>query len=214
MSVKDDLDFQRIVQQRVVTPKFYKRIWKDVIEVDIRLDKLSQLFDLDAGIDKVVKIDNELFGLAQRIQRKRFADKETITWRVERFYENKSYIYKSEWHKIQKMMHSHGLKASYQSHCYVNANEAESVTDIIDAIIVDRFALVDWLGDNSDIIGENQTKPDQLSGQVQRFYFVKFKDIPQDFVIARYKNGDLVHSLEQYHKPISYKQTKQLRFNL
>lgn len=181
---KKDDSFQKHIQQSVVIPKWYNKIWGDcdIIESDLHNSKIAKLLD-KVRIDKLIFTKNgQMFGLAQRIQRARFAGFKTITLRERRHYNNGD-TYDSEYLKMLKSIHANDLKASYRSHCYANSNDQYNTTDLLHGVVVDETLLTEFIITNPSIVHTRSTTDD--SGK-QIFKYVYYKDIPENIIISKY----------------------------
>lgn len=184
---RQDSLFEKTVQQNVVLPKFYSKVWDEpIIESDLQNTQIAKLLDW-AGIDKILKTkDGQLFGLSQRIQRRKFAKYKSLTIRNKCY--RPGYHYNSEWEKINNGIKNHSIVSLYRSHCYANGDDAGCSTDLLDGVIVNQFKLFNWMNENKNFVYKGKTK-DKGNGY-ETFFFVYFDDLPDDVVIARYKiNG-------------------------
>lgn len=220
----EDFRFQQIVQKRIVVPKFYQKVWPDceILEIDSMHNSLSKLLDIQAGIDKVIKMpDGCLRGLAQRIQRKCFGDFNTLTIRVSRIYrhpEGDLVSFNTEFRKMQRAIETKAISATVQCHCYADADDEEMVTDLITGIIVDRLGLYEWIlreQKKDPKFLENHTKPttnEEGEGRKQEFYFFAFNKIPNECIIARYGREETRHS-KRIKKEENKRMKKQIEEN-
>jgi len=187
MGFKDDQRFGKIVQQKVVVPKFYKVVWGNnaIIESDLQNNDLAKLLDF-SGIDKIVRVNDVIMGLSQRIQRQKYAKYKSITIRKQRISDYG--VSNSEYQKTIDAIQVGGLVASYQSHVYVNGNDVDTSTDIEWGIIVDKVGLYKWMTANPKKLRFNMVSE---GNKTQTFYYVLGKDLPNEIIIAKYENGDL-----------------------
>jgi hypothetical protein len=180
---RDDV-FQKIVQQKVVIPKFYRHVWPNcqIIESDLQDNNLAKTLDI-YGIDKFIKGNSILYGLSQRIQRGKYSKYRSITIRKTRI--NGNYVSNSEYYKSLLSMKTYGITAAYQSQCYVNANKSNLVDDIIWGIIVKKPELYKWMDNNPDKVYKNFVNE---RGQTQTFLYVYGIDLDDDVIVAIYEN--------------------------
>ena len=194
MGFDSDDKFQKIVQQKVVVPKFYSKVWANcqIIENDLQNNNLANTLDI-YGIDKFIKERNVLYGLSQRIQRGKYSKFKSITIRRTRI--NGNYMSNSEYYKGLEAIRTHGVSATFQVHCYANADKTYLVDDIVWGIIVKKPELYEWIGANPNKIFNNVVHE---QGKRQTFFYVYGKDLPDNVVVATYENKK-VHIYEPKH---------------
>lgn len=188
MSYEEDRRFEKQAQARVVIPQFYKKVWGEdvIIESDLQHNELAKLLDF-AGIDKIIKTQDGIIGLSQRIQREQYAKYKSITIRKMRY--SKGGHSESEYYKTIKSMQARGLTSAYQSHIYVTAD----VSNIIWGIIVDKFKLYDWMNRYSEKVKHNRVVE---KDRMQTFCYVVYRDLPEDIILAICEKG-VVHLNKQ-----------------
>lgn len=196
MSIREDIEWQEYVQSKIVVPKFYRKVWpgSKIIESDKLKESVAQILDLFGGTDKVLIFKGIPYSIAQRIQRKEFAYKKTITLRYKRSVGDKEF--RTELQKLIEAIKNEGIRSTYLSHCYANGSNKENTTDLMRGIIVKTTGLINLYLDKPQVFGYSWTVKDGLSkdGLQKRedFKYITFKDIRKyapEIIEAYYDHG-------------------------
>jgi hypothetical protein len=151
---------------------FQDEIYKNILPVKkiIRFSKDEERFILDKNyhIDVELELQNGIKLMGQeKALRQQFAHFDTFT--IE-FYQNRFTKERGEFFNLAVQFYSHG---------YVDANVGAEITGFIKFYMIKIFDFLEALKSVPIAELEKQTKPSTSNAN---FYYIKYNDIPQEFI--------------------------------
>ena len=170
----------------------YNHIFKGLIGEIIRFPKGNKrhILDREFHIDVQLKLINGITLTGQeKALRKKFSDFDTYT--IE-FYQDRFKKIKGEFFKLGAQFYLHG---------YVNGNRPEEITEFIKYYFIKIFDFLESLKKKSIEELEKNTRP--TKGSRASFYFIKYDDIPKEFIYWHFENGKELIKREYFDFNIS-----------
>jgi len=173
-----DRDFEFSLAVQPLQDKIYKHIFGHYLEKITRFPKSDErhILDINYHIDVELLFINGIKILGQeKGLRKKFNDYNTAT--IE-FYQNRFTKEKGEFFNLGAQFYLHG---------YVDGNEPKEVTKFLKCYFIKIFDFLERLKKKPVKELEKNTRPTQ--GSNASFYWIRYKDIPREFIYWHSKNG-------------------------
>ncbi len=198
MSCKQDADYGKWCQEKIVKPQFYAKVWLDsqIVSSDmVKNNEIARILDIFASTDKLIIANTGiLYALGQQIQRAEHAHFKSFTIRDKRFHSlnDNNHYYNSEIYKLRNAIHQKSIHSTYFFYKHMTAYDIFDTSSLLYGMIVKTDSLLDFMIKHPKKVKSGETTKDGYKKET--FQYVLFKDIIRiapEIVIAEYIDGEI-----------------------
>jgi len=173
-----DIDFEFSLAAQPLQDKVYKYIFGNYLEKITRFPKSDErhILDINYHIDVELQFINGIKILGQeKALRKKWKNLNTFT--IE-FYQNETTKEKGEFFNLGAQFYLHG---------YVDGDVSREITKFLKCYFIKIFDFLEWLKREPTEELEKNTRP--TKGSRASFYWIRYDDIPREFIYWHSENG-------------------------